>query len=269
MSLDHYVIRGGTEGRERLRLLARVMRPTTLALLDQAGLAEGMTCLDVGSGGGDVTLDMARRVGPGGRVVGVDMDDVKLVIARGEAAAEGLDNVTFRRIDAGALADAGGPYDLVFSRFLLSHLADPEGVIAGMLGRLAPGGLLVVEDIDSRGADLFPDEPALRRTIELYELVVRARGGDPELGPRLPLLLGDAGLAGVRMNVVQPAGYEGEAKLIYPITLENLVDPLLADGLASRQEIDELIGELYGLAADRRILMGMLRVVQAWGRRPG
>jgi 2-polyprenyl-3-methyl-5-hydroxy-6-metoxy-1,4-benzoquinol methylase len=65
----HYIIRGGVEGRERLRVLARVMRPTTLNLFDRVGIRPGMACLDVGCGGGDVTFELADLVGPKGRVV--------------------------------------------------------------------------------------------------------------------------------------------------------------------------------------------------------
>ena len=60
MTGEHYVIRGGVEGRERLRMIARTMRPTTLALFDRVGIPRDARCLDVGSGGGDVTLDLAR-----------------------------------------------------------------------------------------------------------------------------------------------------------------------------------------------------------------
>jgi hypothetical protein len=54
-AMGHYVIRGGGDGRERLRLLSGVMRPYTLRLFDRLGIPEGMSCLDVGCGGGDVT----------------------------------------------------------------------------------------------------------------------------------------------------------------------------------------------------------------------
>jgi hypothetical protein len=57
------------EGRKRLRVLAHVMRPTTLNLFDRVGIRPGMACLDVGCGGGDVTFELADLVGPKGRVV--------------------------------------------------------------------------------------------------------------------------------------------------------------------------------------------------------
>jgi ubiquinone/menaquinone biosynthesis C-methylase UbiE len=92
----HYLIRGGLEGRERLRVLARAMRPTTLPLLERAGVAAGMRCLDVGCGGGDVTFDLASLVGITGSVVGVDVDATKVELARGDAEQAEVANVEFR-----------------------------------------------------------------------------------------------------------------------------------------------------------------------------
>src|SRR5262245_4677860 len=109
MKLESYIIRGGVAGRQRLRLVAQITRPTTLALLARAGLRPGMSCLDAGCGGGDVTLDLARTVGPQGCVVGIDLDEIKLEAARAEAAAAGLSNLEFCVADvvAGALPRPG------------------------------------------------------------------------------------------------------------------------------------------------------------------
>lgn len=73
------VIRGGAQGKARLRVIAAALRPSTLGLLARAGLAPGMTCLDLGCGGGEVTLELARLVGPHGTAIGIDMDDAKLL----------------------------------------------------------------------------------------------------------------------------------------------------------------------------------------------
>src|SRR5215213_1066923 len=94
-----YVIRGGIAGRERLRILARTLHAGTSALFDRLGVGAGLQCLDVGCGGGDVTLELERRAGPRGRVLGVDIDVAKLDLARQEAAEQGITNVEFRPID--------------------------------------------------------------------------------------------------------------------------------------------------------------------------
>jgi Methyltransferase domain len=77
------VIGGGQEGYHRLLLLARDRWPDTAALFRRAGLSAGRRCIDLGCGGGAVTLEIARRVAPGGSVVGIDMDEVKWTWAGG------------------------------------------------------------------------------------------------------------------------------------------------------------------------------------------
>jgi ubiquinone/menaquinone biosynthesis C-methylase UbiE len=134
---DHYIIRGGVEGRERLRILARVMRPTTRGLLDRVGIEARMVCLDVGCGGGDVALDLADLVGPEGRVVGWDIDETKLGLARSEATEKGFGNVEFRLSDIGQ-SELVPEFDVVYARFLLTHLKDPAEALASMRQVLQP-----------------------------------------------------------------------------------------------------------------------------------
>ena len=120
---DRYVLRGGDQGAERLKLLTRVMWPTTRRLLRRAGLRPGMRCLDAGCGTGAVTLQMARRVGPAGQAVGTDRDERCVELARQEAKRRSA-HAVFRMESVLGLREEGS-YDLVFSRFLLSHLSQP------------------------------------------------------------------------------------------------------------------------------------------------
>jgi ubiquinone/menaquinone biosynthesis C-methylase UbiE len=266
MGTERYAIRGGVEGRERLRMLARVMQPFTHALFDRVGVGAGMSCLDAGCGGGDVTFDLARRVASTGRVIGIDLDQIKLGLARDEAATLGLDNVFFRQAEIGA-CHFESEFDVIYSRFLLTHLPAPVAAIARMRHWLKPGGVLVVEDIDFSGHFCHPESPVLRRYVELYRQAVQRRGGDPQIGPRVPSLLVDAGFDDVAMHVVQPAGISGEVKLLNAVTMENIADSVVADGLASAAEVGQIIDELYEFGRDRRTVVSISRVVQTWGRK--
>jgi len=168
---------------------------------------------------------------------------------------------------AGDLKAKGGEFDVVFSRFVLTHLPDPLATLTHMVRRLRPGGLAIVEDIDFRGHFCHPDNWAFRRYVELYIETVRGRGADANIGPRLPSLLRAAGCDGVAVQVVQPAGLTGEVKLIAAITMENIADAVLAEQLATHAEIDRLVDELHAIAADDQTLISLPRIVQAWGRR--
>jgi SAM-dependent methyltransferase len=263
----HYAIRGGIEGRERLRVLGRVMHDTSTSLFDRLGLRAGLSCVDVGCGGGDATLELARRVAPDGRVLGLDIDRTKLEVARAEAEQQGITNVEFQLSDIRERPDAAD-FDVVYARFLLTHLSDPGAAAAALYRHLRPGGRLAVEDIDFAGYFSYPESKALERYRELYCAAVRNRGGDPDIGPRLPWLLRQAGVEDLRMNVVQPIGMSGEVKVLNPLTMENIADAVIADGLATREEVDDIVRELYAFAARPDTLAGTPRIVQVWGRRP-
>lgn len=262
-----YVIRGGLEGRERLRILSRVMRPATENLLHRAGIRPGMAVLDVGCGSGDVACDLARLVGPSGRVVATDIDAVKIEAARNQAAEQKIGNLEFRVANAGE-GEPEPEFDLVHARFLLSHLRNPEDALARIRRSLRPGGILVVADTDFRGHFCDPDCPALWRYVELYSRTVERRGGDANIGPRLPRLLAENGFENLHMSVSQPAGIEGEVKLITPLTMENIADAVVAEGLASRAEVDRIIDELYEYARTPGTVGCVVRVIEAWGPRP-
>lgn len=266
MQRNHYLIRGGVEGRERLRLLARVMRPTTIALFDRIGIEAGMACLDVGCGGGDVTLDLIERVGPAGRVVGWDIDKTKIDLARREADEKGIHNVEYRVVDI-AQMEPTAEFDVVYSRFLLSHLKDPAGALAKFERSARPGCLVALEDIDFSGFFCYPDSAVLHRFIELFSESSKRRGGDPNMGLRLPGLLIDLGFERIQTNVVQPAGIDYEVKLMLPVTMENIAESVLADGLAESDEIDRVIAGLYELARGDGAFVSHPRVIQAWGYR--
>ena len=262
-----YIIRGGVEGRERLRILARVMRPTSLALLHRSGVRPGMACIDIGSGGGDLAFDLAQLVGPDGWVVGTDIDDTKVEIARAEAQALGLTNVEFRVVDVQE-DQPRQEFDLVHARFILTHLPHPERALAHMFNALRPGGIVVIEDIDFSGYFSYPDCPAVARYAQLYTQAAKRRGGDANIGPRLPELLAAAGFKEIQINIVQPTGTDGEVKLISPLTMEFIADTVVAEKLATQAEVDSLVKELYEFARTPNTVGCMPRVFEAWGRRP-
>ena len=142
--------------------MARELWPSTSALFGRAGLSPGMRCIDIGCGGGAVTLEMARLVAPGGgSVTGADMDEVKLGLARREAQGRGLANAEFRQLDAGDW-DEPGTYDAVYCRTLLQHPSQPLDLLRRMWAAVRPGGVLMVEDADFDGWCCHPPNDAHR-----------------------------------------------------------------------------------------------------------
>jgi len=255
-----YAIRGGKEGKKRLDLLARVMLPMTMQLLDRVGLISGMKCLDVGCGGGHVAILMARIVGPEGRVIGTHTDAETLALAREDAEAAQVTNVQFQQQDACARL-WHEEFDVAYARFLLSHLNEPENCLAAMVKACLRGGTIVIEDIDFAASFCYPTCAAYERYKELYQELVQRRGGDPSIGPKLPAMLRREGIQDIELNVVQPAHIHGEGKLMAPLTMSRISDALAAEGLATESEVQQILAELNHAA------ISLSRIFQVWSKR--
>jgi ubiquinone/menaquinone biosynthesis C-methylase UbiE len=248
-----------------LRLLAAVKWPTTKTLLDRAGLRQGMHCLDVGCGIGAVALQMAESVKPEGRVVGLDVDERCVALARQEAERLGR-SAQFRVGSASAFQETRA-YDLVFGRFVLTHLREPKEALRRMVEAARPGGVVVVEDIQFTGHFSHPACAAFDRYVGLYQDLVRRKGGDPNIGPRLAQMFLDAGLEEVDLDVVQPTYRQGPGKQIAAVTMEHIREAVVGAGLASEEEINGIITELDSFARNPRTLLSWPRIFQIWGKR--
>lgn len=147
-------------------------------------LRPGMSVLDIGCGPGTITVDLAARVAPG-RLLAVDVSDEVLDLARAEARARNLSNVSFTTSDVHALDFADGTFDAVHAHQVLQHVADPVQALREMRRVCVPGGVVAARDADFAGFIWFPQLPALDRWLNLYQQAARANHGEPDAGRHL------------------------------------------------------------------------------------
>jgi arsenite methyltransferase len=129
-----------------------------------AELAEGEAVLDLGSGGGIDVILSARRVGPAGRAIGVDMTDEMLALARRNAAEAQIQNVEFRKGEIEDLPLDEAEVDVVISNCVINLSVDKPRVLAEAFRVLKPGGRFAVSDVVVRGE--IPTE--IRKSLEMW-----------------------------------------------------------------------------------------------------
>ena len=158
-----YALTRSQDELRRLTLQDELMRESTLALFERAGITDGMRVLEVGSGAGDVAIAVSRMVGPAGSVVGVEIDPPTADAAQRRTREAGATNVEIFAGDVATL-DPPGPFDAIVGRVVLMHLADPVAVLARLRGFLRPGGLVVFQESHLvRSWMSFPSSPTLER----------------------------------------------------------------------------------------------------------
>lgn len=191
------------------------------ALID---LQSGQTVVDLGSGGGLDVLMTARRVGPTGRVIGVDMTPEMLALAEANRVAAGLDNVEFRQGDIERLPVQDASVDVVISNCVVSLSADKPRVLAEANRVLVDGGRLAFTDLATRS----PLPPALAHSLAAW---AGCLAGATLLADWEGLLTG-AGFTDVQVQVVRTFGREDlallEATPLGRATLDDLTDADLA-----------------------------------------
>jgi ubiquinone/menaquinone biosynthesis C-methylase UbiE len=192
---DGYVMGRTTQEADRLGAQSALLAAPTDGILDQLVLIPGMSCLDVGCGAGDVMLAMGKRVAPGGRVVGLDVD-ARLgheAVDRLNAEA-GTSMYEFIEGDVPTTsAVEPASYSLTFARFVLLHLREPAAALRRMWEWTTPGGTLVVVDFDI-GTSCLDRHTATRKLHALAEQLFTASRLDHRRGSRLPGYFTEAGL---------------------------------------------------------------------------
>jgi demethylmenaquinone methyltransferase / 2-methoxy-6-polyprenyl-1,4-benzoquinol methylase len=151
---------------------------------DRAELGAGDSALDVCCGTGDLALELAGRVQPGGRVIGCDFSEPMLDLAREKASGQGTPGVRFEWADALQLPYDDGRFDAVTVGFGVRNLSDLDAGLRELTRVLRPGGRLVILEITQ------PTRPPLSTFYSLwFDRVVPILGalaGDPEAYSYLP-----------------------------------------------------------------------------------
>jgi protein-L-isoaspartate O-methyltransferase len=244
-----------------LDALGQMLDEFTIRRLTEAGVTEGSRCLEVGAGRGTIAGWLADRVGSSGTVVAID---IKPQHVREHPNL----TVLQRNVVTDPLPE--GPFDIIHARAVLQHLPERDEVLARLAGALAPGGAVVIEEMEpgwSRSVLATPD-PRAPELMTAYETaltsVLRAAGNDPTWCRRVHATMMDIGLTDVDTESWQRswAGGTGACRLVYSGS-KQLNDKLVAAGM-SADDLDTM----RRLALDPRLVLRGILLLSTTGRKP-
>ncbi|MDE2830970.1 MAG: methyltransferase domain-containing protein [Gemmatimonadota bacterium] len=192
-----YLLGTNDEELHRLQAQHNTWRAETTDLWNRVGFRAGQTILDLGCGPGSTSLELAERVGTGGRVLAVDGSKKFADILRYRATSAGMTQIEVVVADVRNLDLPVASIDAAFSRWLLCFIEEPQKVIEQVARTLKKGGRLLVMDYCAYGAFVAQIQyPHLRRVLQA---VHRSFGDGLEIGDKLPQLMERCGLAVVEV----------------------------------------------------------------------
>lgn len=264
-----YALGSDDAERERLRRQSVELEGQAAALLDRVGLGPGQSAIDLGCGPRGIVDLLSSRVGPGGRVVGVELDPTNVALVRSVVRDEGLGNVTIIEGDARHTGLDTSSLDVAHARTLLVNIPDPATVVAEMVRLIRPGGWVCGMEPEMSVYIYHPPHPVWDRLHEIFIRAFQADGADPFIGRRLPELYRNAGLTDVGAEAgadLLPPGHSRRtmgADLVRPMRTK-----IVARGIASEQELDQLDRAARQYLADPHTLALPGLYFLAWGRKP-
>jgi SAM-dependent methyltransferase len=271
MTTPDYVLGSDDAEIQRLQAQAAIIAEPTALLFRRGGIEPGMRVLDLGSGPGDVSFQLAEIVGAGGSVVGLERDPAQIAVAEQRRDRLGLTNVEFRQGDARTFVD-DDLFDAAVCRLLLMHLPDAVDVLAHHLRNLRPGGVFVAVDYDMSGTRARPEVELYSRVGAWLQAGFAHAQADPGVGMLFPLLFRRAGFADVGTLGVQtywpPDDREAAAYVVGVVRA--MKGAIVASGVVTEDEldIDTLEQRLHEAISASSAVWTMPTIVGGWGRRP-
>jgi ubiquinone/menaquinone biosynthesis C-methylase UbiE len=244
-----YILNTDELARERLDIQHGLYLQSSLNLLEQAGIKAGMNGLEIGSGSGAMTLELAKRVTKDGKILSIDMSQEQL-----DAASKRLADypqVAFKQHDVNSCAELNQKFDFIYCRMVLVHVEDASSAIKQMITCLKPGGLLICEEPPLFDAlHCYPHSRYFRQCIDLSKQLFEASRRDIEIAYRLNQEMLENNLSIEHQGLFQPMLTTEKEKMLYPLAAKDVAESITKIGILSEEEVQHFVNGLSEMVKD-------------------
>ena len=208
-------------------------------------LRPGHRVLDVGCGPGTISVGLASAVAPG-EMHGVDMEESQIDLARSVAKMNGCANAKFHVGDVTDLPFEDGYFDIVHCHNVLMHIPDTAAVLSEVKRVLKPGGIIGCREMICASSFTHPDFGVIKRAWEMFEDLLSADDGHPQMGKDLKNHVIEAGFTNVRVTATFDI-YDTPADIAFIHAFANkwflspeITDAAIQYGASTQQLVDAI-----------------------------
>ncbi len=189
-----YILGINNEELERLRFQHGVWKSVSDAFFAKIGVGDGWKCLDVGSGPGFVSVDLCQRVGESGEVTALEPAQYYLDYFKEESDKRGWKNTKYIQGSAETAELPKDHFELIFVRWVIGFVPDPEKFIVNLLPSLKKGGVIAIQDYLYSGLGLYPKGGAFDHALDMVIKHWAVSGGDAFVAAKIPAIFRKHGL---------------------------------------------------------------------------
>ena len=212
-------------------------------------LRPGLRVLDFGCGPGTISAGLAKAVAPG-ELHGVDMEASQVELAKAVANSYGIENAFFHVGDVTELEFPDGHFDVAHCHNVLMHVPDTQAVLAEILRVLKPGGIIACREMIVGSSYTEPDYGVIQNAWDMFEDLLSADDGHPNMGRELKAQMHQAGFTNIRVTgSVDVYSIPSDTEFIYRIANDWFLSPEITEAAikygASTREMADAIASAY------------------------
>jgi len=248
---SEYILGTGEHGKNNLDLQHEILKKESFTQLKEAGLAQDMVVWDIGCGSGAMTEHLAKVVGGEGLVYAMDASEAQIKVAKDRIESAGYKNVRFIVGDINDVDNSKyKKADIVYSRFLLMHVDDPQKVIKIMTSLLKPGGVVSLQESSMNSFVENNNDASINKYYGLIIAYADLKGFDYNIGRKLAKICDEVGAFSKVKQYTKNYNTTDDIKKLLSQRLNELKDKFITSNLITEEEYMKLQIDVNGFLKD-------------------